>query len=676
MSRRCTCCLQRRQSPVAAAVIRSAAMSWSVVVIAVMFIVRSSAADSTQSSPIVYDVTEKQVAGTIVGNLASDIGVGASSSSRLLLLNSSNVNQQLFRLDSSGLLRTASVINRDVICTGRASCTVPLDVAIMPASSSSTGLRVAKVQVNIVDLNDCVPTFQRSSVGGPIVYHISESTPPGVLFGLPVATDSDSPANGVVGYRLSPTSDTFGINQTVVSTGDGDVAPVFDVRLVLLKPLSRQRQGSYVFDLIAYDGGTPLLSGSIQVQIVVDAASDPSSPRFDNATYRVSVDDNAPAGATVVRIHATSSSAGASGVSATTGAVSYAFSSRSRTVYGHLFAISSTTGDVTLMSGGGRALSDSIYNLSVEATDAASPNSVPGIAALIVTVRHINDDPPTIVVESMTDSGRPEVLAGSPPGTFVAFLTVTDEDQGPNGEVACAMFGSDDGVAFVLNRIFDSYYKLITTRTLYGGDYQLTVMCSDSGEPPLSVYVDINVTVTKPFVPVFKQTTYVADVVAGGSGGNFVIVVSASNSVSANSTKIIYSLDNSDVFSIDRDSGVMSTSVAFPVSAVARTYDVHVTAGNAYNLTAVAVVRVTIISESQVTYLDRAVTCSVSPAAAAGQLICTLGNNDARLSTGNAVYYAVVNTATMSNGSHVLQIDSLNRRRSSDQRLRRQVKRR
>jgi len=70
--------------------------------------------------------------------------------------------------------------------------------------------------VELVDLNDNAPTF--SAAAPEVEFYLAETTPPGILFPLPVAMDVDSPQNGVVGYQLSPRSDVFTVRVENAST--------------------------------------------------------------------------------------------------------------------------------------------------------------------------------------------------------------------------------------------------------------------------------------------------------------------------------------------------------------------------------------------------------------------------------------------------------------------------
>jgi len=289
---------------------------------------------------LVYRLTEKQPADTLVANVAGDAGLTTERRDvRYVLIQNSEPGLRLFRIDDDGLLRTSAVVDRDELCPRQISCPVLLDVAVQ----ISTDVRIVKIRVQLIDLNDNAPAF---SAAPEVEFHLAESTPPGVLFPLPVAADPDGPPNGVIGYRLSPRSDVFGVRVRNLSS-----AGEFDVRLVLRRQLDRSREDRYTFRLLAFDGGQPQLSGSILVRIFVDDVRQ-YSPRFDNASYEVTVRENSPPGSTVIRLSA-SAAPGA--------AIVYRFSRRTQAIYGDLFAINSTTGEVTLLG----TVDQAAYNLSV-----------------------------------------------------------------------------------------------------------------------------------------------------------------------------------------------------------------------------------------------------------------------------------------------------------------------
>ena len=286
---------------------------------------------------LLYRLTEEQPVDTLVANVAGDAGITADGRDVRFVLIGDEPGPTLFRIAGDGLLRTGAVIDRDRLCPRQPVCPVLVDVAVQ----RGVLVTIVKVRVEIVDLNDNAPTFAAPEVQ----FRLAESTPPGILFPLPVAADPDGPANGVVGYRVSPESVEFALRVQNLSTGD------VDVRLVLNRPLDRQREQRHTFSLVAFDGGQPQLSGSVVISIHIDDVRQ-YLPRFDNASYQVLVRENSPPGSIVIRLHA-SAAAGAT--------IIYSFSRRTRAVYGNVFAINSTTGLVRLIG----ALDQDAYNLSV-----------------------------------------------------------------------------------------------------------------------------------------------------------------------------------------------------------------------------------------------------------------------------------------------------------------------
>ena len=216
---------------------------------------QSSAVTTDAEGRLYYRLTEEQPVDTLVANVAGDAGISTDGANIRYFL--TNNDGSLFRIDDEGVLRTDAVIDRDALCPRQPVCSRYLDVGVIGASTEVT---YVSIHVELIDLNDNAPSFTSPQVN----LSLPESTPPGKLFPLPRADDPDSPANGVVGYRLSPRSDVFGIQVQNLSTGD------VDVKLVLKRQLDRQQEDRYTFSLIAFDGGSPQLSGSVVVNIFVN----------------------------------------------------------------------------------------------------------------------------------------------------------------------------------------------------------------------------------------------------------------------------------------------------------------------------------------------------------------------------------------------------------------------
>ena len=205
--------------------------------------------------------------------------------------------------------------------------------------------------------------------------------------------------------------------------------------------------------------------------------------------------------------------------------------------------------------------------LQVEAGVEGS-SAVPGLAALVVRVRFVNARPPAVTVDTLTASGRAEVPAGAPSGTFIAHLSAADPDRGPNGQVTCRLV-DHGGAQFRLVRMFAGEYKMLTARSVddvAAGEVLVAgVRCDDHADPPRSTRIDVRVTVTPSdhagAVPTFSQRVYNATLPLAGARRSapavFVIRVLAAAAV-AGQPNVSYSLSRPYAgFSIDRWTGVV-----------------------------------------------------------------------------------------------------------------------
>jgi len=76
-----------------------------------------------------------------------------------------------------------------------------------------------------------------------------------------------------------------------------------DVQLILTRALDRESRDVYKVSIVAYDGGSPARSGSVEVKVIVTDAND-NGPVFEYSSYEVTVDENIDVGTTVVKVTA------------------------------------------------------------------------------------------------------------------------------------------------------------------------------------------------------------------------------------------------------------------------------------------------------------------------------------------------------------------------------------
>lgn len=211
--------------------------------------------------------------------------------------------------------------------------------------------------IEIVDVNDNEPRFRgdyHSMTSPTIVVDVRESASPGTTFALPVAIDADGPEFSVRTYELIElTSTSFSSRQTGSDVLGGGLFALdiiarphdqLEPRLVVRQSPDRERRAEHRFRLIAYDGGRPPKSGSVDIDIRVLDSND-NSPIFDSSGpgYEANVSESVSPGTQIVRVRATDADEGLNGE------IWYRMSAQTLSTYGSVFAIDNRTGDISVV---------------------------------------------------------------------------------------------------------------------------------------------------------------------------------------------------------------------------------------------------------------------------------------------------------------------------------------
>ncbi|ELU08938.1 hypothetical protein CAPTEDRAFT_225723 [Capitella teleta] len=499
---------------------------------------------------VTYHMFEDQAPGTLIGRVAKDSGLTKRYNSSVLsrltykFLQQPNQDTRYFRVDEqTGELRTARVIDRDNLCPFRDTCTLSVDVAVSPAQY----FQVLPIVVEIQDINDHSPYFPETTVH----LQIPESTPPMSLFSLPAAEDPDAESNSVKSYTIQAgpqiKDKVFGLKLT--KTIDGS----HDLQLVVLESLDRERKSHYSVTVVATDGGSPPKTGVLYVNITVTDVND-HKPVFSQSSYNAEVAESVDVGVTVLTVQATDDDIGANGK------ISYSFSSKSHAIYGDLFGVDPSTGEIYTH----RVLDYEeahSYALVVIARDSGSDSRV-AQTNVFIDVLDVNDNVPQIIVNTLTPNPYAQVVEHSPSGTFVAHVSVVDRDSGEGGQLSCGLLHQD---YFDLENIPDGQFKVVTKRPLdreIRDTYQVTLSCQDRGEPSLSSQRNLTIRVTdaNDHSPVFTKPTYAVELHENNLKEAFLLQVTASDEDVGANGFIHYKLGSNapdDLVSISAESGAI-----------------------------------------------------------------------------------------------------------------------
>ncbi|XP_071382512.1 protocadherin gamma-C5-like [Centroberyx affinis] len=480
-----------------------------------------------------YTIPEELKQGSVVGNLAKDLGLGLSEIYERKLRVASEAGKQYFSVDAGkGELVVNDRIDREALCGQSASCVLPLQVVI------EDPLQLHRIEVEIKDINDNAPTFLTNDL--PL--KISESTVAGMRFPLESALDPDVGSNSLKSYTLSK-DECFSLKVNDVS--NGRKVP----ELVLEKPLDREKKATHQLLLTALDGGNPVRSGISKITVTVLDVND-NIPQFEKPIYKASITEHALKRTLITKVKATDID------EELNGEVNYSFGERTSDSVLATFDIDSVTGDI-LLKGDLDFESDKMYEIDISAKDKGSPE-MEGHCTVQVEVLDVNDNAPEIVLTSKPTSLRED----APSGTIVALLSTRDVDSGDNGKVTLQL---PKDSPFTLKPSFSNNYALVTSGVLDResfSDYNIEITATDSGSPPLSSKKTIPVSITdvNDNPPRFSQPSYNVYLKENGVPGSILYSVSASDLDSGENAKISYSILDSKVQDVSVSSYVYINS--------------------------------------------------------------------------------------------------------------------
>ncbi|KAA8588935.1 hypothetical protein FQN60_010280, partial [Etheostoma spectabile] len=457
----------------------------------------------TVTGDVSYSFPEEMKRGSVVGNIAKDIGleVGKLTARKARIDADGNGKRYCDINLSTGDIIVADRIDREGLCGKKASCVLKQELVL------ENPLELHRISVHVQDINDNSPQFKKNT----IKFEISESASKGSRYRLDEAHDADVGQNAVQGYSIEG-NEHFRLN-VVAKSGRGKYS-----ELVLEKELDREQQKVLMVVLVATDGGSPQRSGTAVVHVTVLDAND-NAPVFSQAVYKTSLAENSPLDSIVVTVSATDADEGINGE------VTYEFDHISDES-NNLFSLDQATGEVKV-SGSIDYEELPAYEMQITAKDGLGLVSS---STLIIDITDVNDNAPVTFIKSLTNpmpedtppgtetlrkspsdfadafgdcDDSPEsysayVTENNKPGSTLCSVTARDPDWRQNGTVIYSLLpgevngapvssylsvNGDTGVIHAV-RAFD--YEQFRS-------FKVHVMARDNGSPPLSSNVTVSV---------------------------------------------------------------------------------------------------------------------------------------------------------------------------------------
>ncbi|XP_066128841.1 protocadherin beta-11-like [Saccopteryx bilineata] len=458
-----------------------------------------------------FSVAEEMQNGSLVGNLAKDLGLEVDELFSREAQVVSNDNKHRLLLDrNTGDLLLGEVLDREELCGSSEPCVLHFQVLM------KNPLQFSRIELQVKDINDHSPVFLEKEM----LVEIPENSPVGAVFLLESAKDLDVGINAIKNYTISSNSH-FHIKMRV--NPDNRKYP----ELVLDKALDYEEQSELSFILTALDGGSPPRSGTASVRVVVVDIND-NSPEFEQPFYEVKIPENSVLGSQVVGVSARDLDSGKNGE------ISYSFFHASEDIR-KTFEINQKSGEVILTASLDFETIKS-YSIIIQATDRGG---LFGKSTVRIQVMDVNDNAPEVAVSSIT-SPIPE----NSPEIVVMVFSIRDRDSGDNGKISCSI---PEDLPFMLKSSVENYYTLETKGTLdreRRDEYNITITVTDMGTPRLRTEHNMTLLVSdvNDNAPAFTQTSYTLFIRENNSPALHIGSVSATDTDAGANAQVTYSL--------------------------------------------------------------------------------------------------------------------------------------
>ena len=426
------------------------------------------------SVDLTYIVEEGKSPGSFIGDIAADSNVMDNvpfKDQKLIrfskLQQDATEEPQLFKVSqNTGKLYTAEILDAEDLCKYNKECFKMLDVAVQKGASS---IKILEIKIIIQDVNDHQPEFPHKQIN----IKFDEDVVPGTKILIPNAVDKDvGVINSQIIYELKKYKDEpFSL---VVSK---NVDETSKLEIDLKERLDREVKDSYLIQVVAKDGGSPPKESRLHVHITIKDVND-NAPVFANKVYNISIKNEPSETLPVIILSAKDLDLD------NNAKITYHFSSKTSEIVKSHFQLNRDNGKIFLLKEFTQGV-ELEHKLYVKAVDGGSP-PLSSISMVLVSIVSQQNNAPIIKVNFASPSKKKtvDISENIQVGNFIAYVKVSDNDPGQNGEVICNLYHDK----FQLQNLGTKKYEVTLKKHLDREKEQhhdVVISCQDKGSPPL-----------------------------------------------------------------------------------------------------------------------------------------------------------------------------------------------
>ncbi|XP_054454103.1 protocadherin alpha-2-like [Anoplopoma fimbria] len=347
----------------------------------------------------------------------------------------------------------------------------PVITLLLTAVDGGKPARSGSLQIiNVLDVNDNIPVFSKSlyKVGVP------ENTARGTVIIKLNATDLDEGVNSKILYSL-------------IKRGNIDPSNMFDLNsetgeITVKGTLDYEETPAYEVRVQATDQGTTPRSAQAKLLIEIIDVND-NAPEISVTSLMTPVKENAELGTIVALVTVSDKDGGNNGATncKVVGSVPFKLKSNYKNDYS------------LVVDGPLDRENTSLYNVTITATDGGSP-PLSSIRVITVHVSDVNDNAP----QFMEPVIPVYVKENSPVGSIIYTITAFDPDLNSNSKLTYKLLDISKiniQIPTILN-INSETGDIVSLQSFNYEElktFQFKVQATDSGVPPLSSNVTVNV---------------------------------------------------------------------------------------------------------------------------------------------------------------------------------------